>query len=353
VVTTYDAFLLLSFGGPEKPDDVMPFLENVTRGRGVPKERLAAVATHYDALGGKSPINDHCRALVAALEQAFAREGIALPIYWGNRNWHPMLGDTVATMRADGITRALAFTTSSFSSYSSCRQYLEDVETAVGADASLAAPSAARAGAVRSLAIDKVRQYWNHPKFIEAVIDRARTTLASIPPERRATTRLVTTAHSIPSAMAATCRYAAQLEAASKLVAEALAMPSFTLAYQSRSGPPAVPWLEPDILDALDGLEAEGVTDVLLVPIGFTSDHVEVVWDLDHEARARATELGLGFHRAPTVGTHPAFVAMIVELVRERMSEATARPVVGGFPPEADRCAPACCAYTPRRPPTS
>ncbi len=336
----FDALILVSFGGPEKPDDVLPFLENVTRGRGIPKERLLEVAEHYRHLGGRSPINDHCRALIAALEPALREAGIALPVYWGNRNWHPMLGDTVERMRADGVRRALAFTTSSFSSYSSCRQYLENLEAAVaGAD---------------EPRIEKLRQHWNHPLFLEAVTDRVRTSLASLSTERLPATRLVFSAHSIPNAMAATCRYEAQLAEASRLVAERLE-PEFgvlprSLCYQSRSGPHAVPWLGPDVLDLLRTLPGEGVQDVVLVPLGFTSDHVEVIWDLDHDAANLARELGIGFHRVATVGVHPRFVEMIVDLVRERLEERSERPALGSMPAEPDVCAPGCCAYTPRRP---
>lgn len=332
-----EAFLLLSFGGPEKPEDVLPFLENVTRGRGIPRERLLEVARHYEQLGGKSPINDHCRALIAALEPAFAAAGLDLPIYWGNRNWHPMLAETVARMRSDGITRAYVLTTSSFSSYSSCRQYLENLEAVTAADS--------------SLRFEKLRQYWNHPGFLEAVIDRTRAAISSVPPERRAKTELVFTAHSIPTAMAATSRYDAQLAEAARLVAAAVGDMAYSRCFQSRSGPPAVPWLEPDVLDHLQAVRARGIGDVVVVPIGFTSDHVEVVWDLDHAAADRARELGLSFHRAATVGTHPSFIAAIVDLVRERREGRAERPVLGTLPPEADVCAPDCCAYAARRPP--
>lgn len=337
-MSAYDALLLLSFGGPEKPDDVLPFLENVTKGRGIPKERLIEVAEHYHHLGGRSPINDQCRALIAALNAALREAGIDLPVYWGNRNWHPFLNDAVERMHDDGITRALVLTTSSYSSYSSCRQYLENLDAAaVGKD----------------VALHKLRQHYNHPGFLEALIDRARVTLDAVPAHRRASTRLVVTAHSIPNAMAATCRYEAQLADTTRLVSEALALPNPVLAYQSRSGPPSVPWTGPDIGAALRSIadETPKPTDVLVVPAGFTSDHVEVIWDLDHDAAGMARELGLGFHRAPTVGTHPAFVAMVVDLVRERLEDRPEHPALGVFPAEPDTCAPGCCAYAPRRPP--
>lgn len=331
-----EAFLLLSFGGPEKPDDVMPFLENVTRGRGIPRERLVEVEAHYQQLGGRSPINDRCRELIASLGPAFAEAGLDLPIYWGNRNWHPLLPDTVAQMRADGITHAYVLTTSAFSSYSSCRQYLENLDAA--------APKGS------GLRLEKVRQYWNHPGFVEAMVDRTREALARVPDERRATTELLFTAHSIPLAMARTCRYEAELEEAARLVAEASGGVAHSRCYQSRSGPPSVPWLEPDVIDHLSTLRARGVTDVVVVPIGFTSDHVEVIWDLDHAARDAALALGLGFERAATVGTHPSFVAAIVDLLRERRDGRSERPVAGRLPACADTCAPDCCAYAPRRP---
>lgn len=334
-VRAYDALLLVSFGGPESPDDVLPFLENVTRGRGVPRERLLEVAEHYQHLGGRSPINDQCRALIAALEPALAAAAIDLPIRWGNRNWHPFLADTFAALRAEGARRILAVTTSAFSSYSSCRQYLENLETASEAT---------------GIEVDKVRQYWNHPGFLEAVRARTNAALADVPVERRATTRLVFTAHSIPVSMAERCDYAAELAFAARHLAESLHLPHL-LVYQSRSGPPQVPWLGPDVGDAIRTIE--GVTDVVVVPLGFTSDHVEVIWDLDHDARAIAIERGIGFHRAATVGTHPAFVDCLVDLVRERLDERVERPVILGATPRADRCAPGCCANAPGRPPTA
>jgi len=333
-VSAYDAFLLVSFGGPSSRDEVMPFLENVTRGRSIPRERLVEVAQHYYALGGKSPINDRCRELIAALETAFLDAGIDLPIYWGNRNWHPMLGDTFASMEARDVRRVLAFTTSAFSSYSGCRQYLENLEeVALGT----------------KISVDKIRQYWNHPGFIDAVTDRAFNAFDRVPESRRATTTILFTAHSIPVAMASTSPYEDELMEASRLVASRLELP-FRLVYQSRSGSPTVPWLEPDVVDVLR--ELEGVSDVVVVPIGFTSDHVEVVWDLDREAHAVATELGLGFHRAATVGTHPAFIEAIVDMVVERTNESETRWVVGARSACPDVCPRTCCAYIPGRPPT-
>jgi ferrochelatase len=330
----YDAFLLLSFGGPEHPDDVMPFLRNVTRGRGVPDERLAEVAEHYHHFGGVSPINQQCRDLLAALD-------VGLPKYWGNRNWQPMLADTVARMRDDGVTSALAFATSAYGGYSSCRQYWEDI-TAARAKVGPGAP-----------AITKLRQFSDHPGFVHPHADAVQAALATLDPARRATTRIVFTAHSIPVAMATTAgptggRYTAQLQETAALV-HRLAAPDlrWDLVWQSRSGPPRVPWLEPDVNDHLAKLAGDGVTDVVVSPIGFVSDHLEVLWDLDNEARATAQELGLGYARAATPGTDPRFVDMIRSLVRERtVGEPQARL---GTLPVWDVCPATCCPAPARR----
>jgi ferrochelatase len=334
----YDAFLLVSFGGPEGPDDVMPFLRNVTRGRGIPEDRLLAVAEHYRHFGGVSPINGQCRDLITALEKEFA-----LPIYWGNRNWAPFLTDTVAQMAADGVEHAIAFVTSPYGSYSSCRQYLDDIERA-RASVGTGAPI-----------IDKVRHYHDHPGHIEAHADGVRAALATLPAASRATARLVFTAHSIPVSAAATAgpgggnhRYEEQLREAAALVARAAAPDlSWDLAWQSRSGTPQVPWLGPDINDHLAALAADKITSVVVSPIGFISDHLEVVWDLDNEASATAERLGLAFARAATPGTHPAFVSMIGELVRERTEGAPVRKL--GAVPCWDSC-PADCCPAPARP---
>jgi ferrochelatase len=336
---SYDALLVVSFGGPEKPDDVMPFLENVTRGRNVPRARLEQVARHYGQFGGKSPINDQTRALIAALEQDFAGAGLELPIYWGNRNWHPLLERTVRQMADDGVRRALAFVTSAYSSYSSCRQYLENIDharTAVGA----AAP-----------VIDKIRPYWNHPGFIDAIVAHTRDASAQVPATvDGASVRVVFTAHSIPLAMATACDYEAQLRDAAALVSARFAPPlRWDLAFQSRSGPPAVPWLEPDIVDHLATIVRGGVRHVIVVPLGFVSDHMEVVYDLDTETAAAARELGVGFTRARTPGTAPQFIAMIRELVMERMDDRPPRSL-GDLGPRAVPCPPGCCAPVPRPP---
>jgi ferrochelatase len=337
----YDAFVLLSFGGPEKPDDVMPFLRNVVRGRGVPDERLAEVAEHYMHFGGVSPINQQCRDLLAAVGTEFAAHGIGLPTYWGNRNWQPMLADTVAQMRDDGVEHALGFATSAFGGYSSCKQYWEDI-------------AAARAhvgpGAPR---IAKLRQFHDDPGFVGPHIEAVTTALTSLDPSRRATTRLVFTAHSIPVTMAETAgptggRYNAQLEETARLVhAAAAADLPYDLVWQSRSGPPQVPWLEPDINDHLEALATKGVTDVVVSPIGFVSDHLEVLWDLDNEAKETAERLGLGYARALTPGVHPAFVSMIRRLVQERTADRSRESL--GTLPVWDVCPADCCPPPARR----
>jgi ferrochelatase len=321
--SSYDAILVLSFGGPEKREDVIPFLENVLRGRNVPRERMLAVAEHYYEFGGASPINGQNRALIAALEAELAAHGPDLPIYWGNRNWHPLFADTLTRMKADGVRRALAFVTSAFSSYSACRQYLDDIvreRAAVG-------PGAPE--------VDKLRAFYDHPGFIGPMIERVRTALDQLP-----AAALLFTAHSIPVAMAQTSRYEQQLREACRLVAAGVGRAEWSLVYQSRSGPPTQPWLEPDIGDALRGLS--GVREVVVAPIGFISDHMEVVYDLDTEARGICQELGLHMVRAGTVGTHPAFVSMIRELVLERLGEVAPR-ALGTLGVGPDVCAMDCC----------
>ncbi len=335
---SYDAFLLVSFGGPERMEDVMPFLENVLRGRSVPEERLRAVAAHYERFSGVSPINDQNRALLGALRAEFDRHGLHLPLYWGNRNWHPLLRDTVKRMADDGVSRAIAFVTSAFSSYSSCGQYLEDIAKARAAVGE------------RAPRIDKVRAFYNHPGFIEAMADRVRAAFEELPAGRRAAARLAFTAHSIPLAMAAGCAYVAQLEEACRLVAAGAGRTEWGLAYQSRSGAPHQPWLEPDILDHLRGLRDAGAADVVVAPIGFVSDHMEVRYDLDLEARGRAEELGLNLVRAGTAGSHSRFASMVRELVEERQREAAERPALGTRGPVPDVCPEDCCPVGTRPP---
>lgn len=329
----YDAVLIVSFGGPEQMADVLPFLENVLRGKNVPRERMLEVAHHYEQFGGVSPLNGQNRQLIANLQRELAEHGPHLPIYWGNRNWHPMLADTLTQMAADGVRRAVAFVTSAYSSYSGCRQYLEDIERAQAA----VGPQAPR--------IDKLRVFYNHPGFIEPMTERLSAALNQIPAPRRDATQLLYTAHSIPQAMAGNCRYVEQLTEACRLVSERLGHANWRLVYQSRSGPPNQPWLEPDVCDALRELHAaDGTRDVVIAPIGFLSDHVEILFDLDTEARQLCDELGLNMVRAETVGTHPAFVKMIRELILERTTAGAERLCLGAMPPNPDVCLPGCCA---------
>ncbi len=335
----YDALLVVSFGGPEGPDDVLPFLENVLRGKNVPRERMLAVAEHYRQFGGVSPLNAQNRALVAALRQELAAHGLDLPVYWGNRNWHPLLPDTLAEMARDGVRRALAFFTSAYSSYSGCRQYRENVAAAQ----QIVGPGAPR--------VEKLRMFFNHPGFIGPIVEQVRDALEQIPAERRKLAHLVYTAHSIPMSMADNCNYAVQIAEAARLVSAELGTTNYQVAYQSRSGPPQQPWLEPDVGDVLRGLKESSETrDVVIVPIGFLSDHVEVRYDLDIEARQLADELGLNLVRAATVGSHPKFVGMIRELVEERVRGVPKR-AVGKFGPSHDVCPVDCCLYptTPAR----
>jgi ferrochelatase len=322
----YDALLVVSFGGPEKPDDVIPFLENVLRGKNVPRERMLEVADHYLHFGGKSPINAQVGALIAALEVELAAHGLALPVYWGNRNWHPMLADTVARMQADGVRKALAFATSAFGSYSGCRQYREDIDQARAA----AGPGAPE--------IHKLPTFHNRPGFIQAMAGHVRAAIDALPADRRAAATLVYTAHSVPLSMARTSPYVEQLQEACRLVSQSVGREG-ALVYQSRSGPPSQPWLEPDVCQHIRQLHAGGVTEIVLAPIGFLSDHMEVVYDLDTEAAQLCRELGVNLSRASTVGVHPVFVSMLREMIAER---------VDGSAP-ADVCRPECCAL-PARP---
>jgi ferrochelatase len=333
VTDPYDAVLLLSFGGPEQPADVMPFLENVTRGRGIPRERLEAVAEHYHHFGGVSPINEQNRALVEAL-----RAGLDLPVYWGNRNWAPYVEDTWRQMAEDGVEHAYVLATSAYASYSGCRQYHEDIARARVA---LASDPAAPPGPTA----EKLPHYFDAPGFVQANADALTAALAALPAELRDDARLVATAHSIPEAMAAVAgpqggAYQAELMGAAQLVVDAAAPGrEFDLVWQSRSGPPSVPWLEPDVNEHLRALAAAGEKAVVVFPIGFVSDHLEVIWDLDNEARETAADLGLAFVRAATAGTHPAFVAALRELLDERRA--------GGVPRLGTNC-PAACCFVPR-----
>jgi len=331
----FDSLLVLSFGGPEKREDVIPFLENVLRGRPVPRERMLEVAEHYYHFDGRSPINDQNRELMRELEVELAGK---LPVYWGNRNWHPLLADTLREMAGQGRRRALAFVTSAFSSYSGCRQYLEDIERAraeVGADAPV---------------VERLRPFYNHPLFIAAVSARVQAAFARLPEERRGTAHLLFTAHSIPVSMAESSDYVKQIEEAASLVAASIGRDDYHIVYQSRSGAPGQPWLGPDIVEALGTLR--GAKDVVAMPIGFVSDHMEVLYDLDTEAREAAVKAGLNLERAETPGTHPLFVKMIVELIRER-TDGWERRAVGRYGPAADVCRADCCPGPARVQPPS
>lgn len=326
----YDALLVMSFGGPEGMDDVLPFLENVTRGRNIPRERLVEVGHHYELFGGVSPINGQNRTLIAALDAEMKAHGVNLPIYFGNRNWHPFVSDTLRQMDADGVQRALVFVTSSFSCYSGCRQYREDIIKAC--DGVEGAPE-----------FDKIRVFYNHPGFIFPNAENLQNALNQFPAERRANVRVAFTAHSIPMAMADHSDYEVQLQEASRLVAEQIDVTHYALVYQSRSGAPHIPWLEPDILDHMEDLYAQGFTDLIIHPIGFISDHMEVLYDLDTEAVEKARALGITMVRSATVGTHPAFVSMIRELIIERMTENPTRKALGVRGTNHDVCPLSCC----------
>ncbi len=339
---TYDAVVVVSFGGPEGPDDVVPFLENVTRGRGVPPERLQEVARQYNEFGGVSPINGLNRQLVASLRAELVARGPDLPVYLGNRNWHPYLADTLREMAGAGVRRAAAFVTSAYGGYSSCRQYLDDIA---------AARAAAGPGAPE---VDKLRLFYNHPGFIEPMADGLKAAIAGV--RRSERVQVLFTAHSIPLAMAETSPYVEQLREAARLVAERASLPSHLpdpeLVYQSRSGPPQVPWLVPDINDRITELSRDGVTAVVVLPLGFVADHLEVVYDLDRMARATAERAGVEFVRAPTAGTDPRFVAMIRELLLEREDAGSARRALGELGPWPDTCPSGHCP-APARPPST
>ncbi|WP_152050072.1 ferrochelatase [Tautonia marina] len=331
----YDAILLVSFGGPEGPDDVIPFLENVLRGKPVPRERMLEVAEHYQHFGGVSPINEQCRQLITELRPALKEIGVELPIYWGNRNWHPMLDDTMQQMADDGIKRALAVVTSAFSSYSGCRQYRENLQN-----------SRRTVGENQAPIIQKMRVWYNHPAWIEVNADRVREALEQIPSDRRESARVAFTAHSIPESMAKNCNYVTQLMESCRLVAEAVGLPEdrWSLVYQSRSGRPQDPWLEPDIVDHLEALHEQGVTDAVVHPIGFISDHMEVLFDLDEEAKLACQEMGLNMIRSGTAGIDPRFVSMLAELIKERITDSPERRAIGRFGPSHDVCPINCCA---------
>ncbi len=337
----YDAVLLLGFGGPEGQDDVIPFLRNVTAGRGIPDERLEEVAHHYRHFGGVSPINDHNRELKAALDAELAARGLDLPVYWGNRNWMPYVSDALQAAHADGRTRLLAIATSAYSSYSSCRQYREDLADAVEAT-----------GLAGLVEIDKVRQFFDHPGFVAPFAEGVAAGLQRLHADGFADDEIeiLFSTHSIPNSDADRSgpggAYVAQHTAVAEAIVARLGTAcAWQLVYQSRSGPPQVPWLEPDINDAMQELPAAGRKAVLIVPLGFVSDHMEVLWDLDTEALETAQELGLTAIRTPTPGTHPAYVAGLVDLVAERLAGTAPedRPHETALGPWYDVCRPGCC----------
>ena len=330
---TYQAVLVVSFGGPEGRQDVIPFLENVLRGRNVPRERMLEVVEHYYQFDGVSPINGQIRELIAAMKSDFADHGLDLPIYWGNRNWHPLLPDTIGQMKKDGIKRALAFVTSTFSCYSGCRQYRENISSACD----VVGDGAPEFG--------KLRVFYNHPGFVEPMAERVRAALDKLPAEHRDSAHIVYTAHSIPLAMATGADYEAQLHEASRLVNERAGNHPWSLVYQSRSGPPTQPWLEPDVCDFIKELHRQGCSHLVIVPIGFLSDHMEVLFDLDTEAKTLCDDLGISMVRAATVGTHPRFIAMIRQLVIERLDETVERLVLGNRGPNHDVCPEDCCPF--------
>ncbi|MBT5874910.1 MAG: ferrochelatase [Candidatus Latescibacteria bacterium] len=335
---TYDAVLLLSFGGPEARDDVIPFLENVLRGRNVPHQRMLAVAEHYFEFDGVSPLNGQNRVLIAALEAELKRCDINLPVYWANRNWHPLLENTLIRMRDDGVRRALGFFTSAYSSYSGCRQYLENIEVArerVGEGVPV---------------VEKLRFFYNHPGFVEPMAEHLREAMDRVPSERRTGTRVVFTAHSLPAQMASDCDYEAQLRETSALVSQVAGISNWDIVYQSRSGPPTQPWLGPDVGSHLEALHRDSaITDVVIAPIGFISDHMEVVYDLDVEARTLCNSIGLNMIRTATVGTHPRFVSMIRELIQERLNDDPVRLSLGSNGPSRDHCPADCCIGSRQR----
>jgi ferrochelatase len=344
-IEPYDAVLLVSFGGPEQPDDVIPFLENVTQGRGISAERLEEVAQHYHRFGGRSPINDQNREFVSAVEEDLRAAGIDLPVYWGNRNWHPFLTETVGRMQEDGVRRAACVLTSAYSSYSGCRQYRENLADAVAA-----------AGA-DGLVLDKLRHYYNHPGFVEPMVDATLAALADLSDPVRRDAHVLFVTHSVPLTYDVGAgpdggAYVAQHRAVAEEIGERIRQETghrypTELVFCSRSGPPSVPWLEPDINERIDELADHGVGGIVVVPIGFVSDHMEVIYDLDTEASAAAEKAGMAFARAATAGVDPRFVAMVRDLLVERAAaergEEPRRATVASLTPSWDRCAAGCC----------
>ncbi|PRH80998.1 ferrochelatase [Streptomyces solincola] len=356
----YDALLLLSFGGPEGPDDVVPFLENVTRGRGIPTERLKEVGQHYFLFGGVSPINDQNRALLAALRKDFADAGLDLPVYWGNRNWAPYLTDALREMVTDGHRRIAVLATSAYASYSGCRQYRENLADAL---------AALEAEGLPLPRVDKLRHYFNHPGFIRPMVDGVLRSLAELDEDVRAGAHIAFTTHSIPTASADTSgpagehgdggAYVREHLDVARLIADTVRAETglehpWQLVYQSRSGAPHIPWLEPDICDHLEERHAAGAPAVVMAPIGFVSDHMEVLYDLDTEATAKAAELGLPVRRSATVGDDPRFAAAVRDLLLERAAAERGidpeRCALGALGPSHDLCPVGCCPARAARP---
>lgn len=335
----YDAVLFVSFGGPEGRDDVIPFLENVLRGRNVPRERMLEVAEHYYHFDGVSPINEQTRQLIDAVQADLKELGIDIPIYWGNRNWHPLLPDTLREMKEQGVAKAIAFVTSAFSSYSGCRQYRENV---------FAAQDQTDFNDAR---FDKIRTFYNHPDFITSHLDHINEAIEKLPESEREDFRIAFTAHSIPDSMASGCDYVKQLSETCRLIAEQLDIPvnRWRLVYQSRSGRPQDPWLEPDILDHIDELHQQQVKSLIISPVGFLSDHMEVLFDLDEEAAVKCQELGMNMVRAATPGLHPKFVRCVSKLIMERLKDDVPQESIGIYGPNWDVCPIDCCP-APQRP---
>jgi protoporphyrin/coproporphyrin ferrochelatase len=334
MTSSIDCILYVSFGGPEGPDDVIPFLENVLRGKPVPRERMLEVAEHYQHFGGISPINEQNRDIIKRLQSGLESAGINLPIFWGNRNWAPYITDAIRELQRQGFKRPLPIFTNMFSSYSGCRQYRENIIAAVqeiGPTAPEIAP--------------RLRFGYNHPRFIAAQRELIESAFARLSDSQKAGSVLLFTAHSIPLSMSDNCRYVDQLKESARLIAEQLGNPNWELVYQSRSGPPQQPWLEPDIGDRIRQLAEQGVQSVVVSPLGFVSDHMEVLFDLDTEAKDICHELGIAFSRASAVGTHPEFITMMVELIQERLSGTTERLSVGCMPALHDVCPENCCLY--------
>ncbi|MCB0326985.1 MAG: ferrochelatase [Bdellovibrionales bacterium] len=333
---SYDALLLLSFGGPEGPDDVMPFLNNVLRGKPVPEERKMEVASHYQAHGGISPINAQNRAMIAALRKAMSDQSMNLPIYWGNRNWKPYLKDTLAQIIKDGHKKILCYVTSAYSSYSGCRQYREDIAKALEELGD------------SSLQVDKIRSFFNHPLWIKVHQKRIMEKLQDIDPSIYPKLKILFTAHSLPLSMAQSCDYQIQLEDAAQEVSKGLPISQWQLCYQSRSGSPHVPWLGPDVCEAIDQIDSKEIQHVLVHPLGFVSDHMEVIFDLDQEAKDCAKKNELHFTRSKSPGTHPLMVELIVDLISEYLEPSHKRASIGALAPRDAHCSPDCCK--PRRP---